>query len=66
MDTVSKRESEDEYVCFKEFHYDNWTIRVRKPVLTEEERNRRRAELARAAAELMKEMEKIRRKKCME
>ena len=49
---------EDTYKETKVFTYPGWVIKVRVPDLTEEERNRRRKELEKAAVALMKEWKK--------
>lgn len=48
----------DTYKEVKVFTYPNMVVRVHIPDLTEEERQRRRKELAKAAEALMKELMK--------
>jgi len=49
----------DTYKEVKVFEYPNMTVRVHIPDLTEEERNRRMAQIHKAAAELLKSSKKL-------
>ena len=55
--------SRDTYKEVKVFHYPNMTVRVHIPDLTEEERTRRKKIVERAAADLLREVIMIERKK---
>lgn len=52
---MKNTKEQDEYYFFKEFIDDNWHIRVYKPILTEEENERRMAAIKKAAADVLKE-----------
>lgn len=57
----------DTYKEVRTFEYPGWgTIRVHIPDLTEDERKRRHKELERAAARLLREVEKIEAQKNMD
>ena len=52
---MKKTRTEDEYYPPKIFKYDNVTVRVYSPILTEEEHERRMKKIHDAAADLLKE-----------
>ncbi len=55
---VNMKKSQDVYMEPEVYHYNNCTVRVYRPILTEEERARRMEEIKKAAIALLIESEK--------
>ena len=54
------KKSQDVYMEPEVFHYDNCTVKVYRPILSEEERERRMEQIKKAAIALCIEAEKTR------
>ena len=52
------KKSQDTYMEPEVYHYNNCTVRVYRPILTEEERARRMEAIKKAAAALLSEPKK--------
>ena len=57
------KKSQDTYMEPEVYHYNNCTVRVYRPILTEEERARRMEEIKKAAVALIIETEKAKQNK---
>lgn len=57
------KKSQDTYMESEVYHYNNCTVRVFRPILTEEERARRMEAIKKAAVDLVIATEKSKAKK---
>ena len=57
------KKSQDTYMEPEVYHYNNCTVRVFRPILTEEERARRMEEIKKATVDLIIATEKSKAKK---
>ena len=57
------KKSQDTYMESEVYHYNNCTVRVFRPILTEEERARRMEAIKKAAVDLVIAAERAKQKK---